>query len=67
MCCADRNFAISGLAVPAGLRLENYVVIDNVGIEFTSGLALLTGKTGAGKLKVRLTEWEKLASRYPNN
>jgi DNA repair ATPase RecN len=37
--------------VPAGLRLENYVVIDNVGVEFTSGLALLTGKTGGGKVE----------------
>jgi hypothetical protein len=62
MWCADRNFAISGLSVLAGLRLENYAVI-----EISAGLALLTGKTGAGKLKIRLTEWEELASRYPNN
>jgi len=31
------------------LRLENYAVIDNVVIEFSSGLNLLTGETGAGK------------------
>ena len=33
----------------AELRLENYAVIDNVEIEFASGLNLLTGETGAGK------------------
>ena len=33
----------------AELRLENYAVIDNVVIEFSSGLNLLTGETGAGK------------------
>ncbi|MGB6384857.1 MAG: DNA repair protein RecN [Terriglobales bacterium] len=33
----------------AQLRLENYAVIDNVVIEFASGLNLLTGETGAGK------------------
>ncbi|HEY1660732.1 MAG TPA: AAA family ATPase, partial [Candidatus Sulfotelmatobacter sp.] len=31
------------------LRLENYAVIDNAAIEFSSGLNLLTGETGAGK------------------
>jgi DNA repair protein RecN (Recombination protein N) len=31
------------------LRLENYAVIDNVGVEFAPGLNLLTGETGAGK------------------
>jgi DNA repair protein RecN (Recombination protein N) len=31
------------------LRLENYAVIDNVVVEFHSGLNLLTGETGAGK------------------
>jgi DNA repair protein RecN (Recombination protein N) len=31
------------------LRLENYVVIDSVAIQFGSGLNLLTGETGAGK------------------
>ena len=31
------------------LRVENYAVIDNVVIEFASGLNLLTGETGAGK------------------
>jgi DNA repair protein RecN (Recombination protein N) len=35
--------------VLAELRLENYAVIDNVVIEFASGLNLLTGETGAGK------------------
>ena len=33
----------------AELRLENYAVIDNAVIEFSSGLNLLTGETGAGK------------------
>lgn len=31
------------------LRLENYAVIDNLTVEFASGLNLLTGETGAGK------------------
>ncbi len=31
------------------LRLENYAVIDNLVVEFGSGLNLLTGETGAGK------------------
>jgi DNA repair protein RecN (Recombination protein N) len=35
--------------VLAELRLENYAVIDNVVVEFSAGLNLLTGETGAGK------------------
>jgi DNA repair protein RecN (Recombination protein N) len=35
--------------VLAELRLENYAVIDNVAIDFSAGLNLLTGETGAGK------------------
>jgi len=31
------------------MRLENYVVIDNLAVEFAPGLNLLTGETGAGK------------------
>jgi DNA repair protein RecN (Recombination protein N) len=31
------------------LRLENYVVIDHLAVEFSAGLNLLTGETGAGK------------------
>jgi DNA repair protein RecN (Recombination protein N) len=31
------------------VRLENYAVIDNLAAEFSSGLNLLTGETGAGK------------------
>ena len=31
------------------LRLENYAVIDNLAVEFATGLNLLTGETGAGK------------------
>ena len=31
------------------LRLENYAVVDNLAVEFASGLNLLTGETGAGK------------------
>jgi DNA repair protein RecN (Recombination protein N) len=38
-----------GHAVLAELRLENYAVIDNVTVQFASGLNLLTGETGAGK------------------
>ncbi|MGA8152888.1 MAG: DNA repair protein RecN [Terriglobales bacterium] len=38
-----------GYPVLAELRLENYAVIDNVVVEFASGLNLLTGETGAGK------------------
>jgi DNA repair protein RecN (Recombination protein N) len=37
------------MGVLAELRLENYAVIDNVVVEFSSGLNLLTGETGAGK------------------
>ena len=33
----------------AELRLENYAVVDNLAVEFASGLNLLTGETGAGK------------------
>ena len=31
------------------LRVENYAVIDHVAVEFSPGLNLLTGETGAGK------------------
>ncbi len=31
------------------LRVENFAVIDQVAVEFTPGLNLLTGETGAGK------------------
>ena len=31
------------------LRLENYIVIDHVAVQFGPGLNLLTGETGAGK------------------
>ena len=31
------------------LRVENYAVIDNMAVEFSPGLNLLTGETGAGK------------------
>jgi DNA repair protein RecN (Recombination protein N) len=40
---------IPGLPVLVELRLENYAVIDNLVVEFASGLNLLTGETGAGK------------------
>src|ERR1700733_10097148 len=40
---------LPGRLVLVELRLENYAVIDNVAIEFASGLNLLTGETGAGK------------------
>lgn len=38
-----------GLLLLLELRVENYAVIDNVVVEFGSGLNLLTGETGAGK------------------
>ncbi|HZU30494.1 MAG TPA: AAA family ATPase, partial [Candidatus Angelobacter sp.] len=31
------------------LRVENYAVIDSLAVEFSPGLNLLTGETGAGK------------------
>jgi DNA repair protein RecN (Recombination protein N) len=31
------------------LRLENYAVVDSLAVEFSPGLNLLTGETGAGK------------------
>src|SRR5207302_8306033 len=43
------TFLIPGILVLVELRLENYAVIDNVAVEFASGLNLLTGETGAGK------------------
>lgn len=39
----------TGLSVLAELRVENYVVMDAVSVEFGPGLNLLTGETGAGK------------------
>ena len=48
-CYPALNFVIPGQPVLAELRLENYVVIDNVAVEFGPGLNLLTGETGAGK------------------
>lgn len=43
------NYRFRGLLVLIELRLENYAVIDNLVVEFGSGLNLLTGETGAGK------------------
>jgi DNA repair protein RecN (Recombination protein N) len=40
---------MAGFSVLVELRLENYAVIDNVAVEFSAGLNLLTGETGAGK------------------
>jgi DNA repair protein RecN (Recombination protein N) len=48
-CYSALDFCISGSSVLAELRLENYAVIDNVVVEFSAGLNLLTGETGAGK------------------
>ena len=31
------------------LRIKNFAIIDNLNVEFTSGLTALTGETGAGK------------------
>src|SRR6202047_726863 len=50
LCCAQLSHLLSaGRLVLVELRLENYAVIDNVAVEFASGLNLLTGETGAGK------------------
>src|SRR5579884_1472945 len=38
-----------GKSMLVELRLENYAVIDNLAVNFASGLNLLTGETGAGK------------------
>ncbi len=46
LCCAQSHFREPMLLE---LRLENYAVIDNLAVEFASGLNLLTGETGAGK------------------
>jgi DNA repair protein RecN (Recombination protein N) len=49
-CYAAQNFDLySRTPVLVELRLENYAVIDNAAIGFSSGLNLLTGETGAGK------------------
>lgn len=44
-----RLWTIEGFLVLLELRVENYAVIDNVVVEFGTGLNLLTGETGAGK------------------
>ena len=44
-----RSISLPGIHVLLELRLENYAVIDNLAVEFASGLNLLTGETGAGK------------------
>ena len=31
------------------LHIQNYAIIDDVEVEFTSGFNVLTGETGAGK------------------
>src|SRR2546428_1042989 len=52
LCCAQLShldFLSAGRLVLVELRLENYAVIDNVALEFASGLHLLTGETDAGK------------------
>src|SRR6266581_3053474 len=52
LCCAQLShldFLSAGRLVLVELRLENYAVIDNVAVEFSAGLNLLTGETGAGK------------------
>jgi len=47
LCCAQSHFQEPHVLLE--LRLENYAVIDNLAVEFASGLNLLTGETGAGK------------------
>src|SRR6266550_2049277 len=52
LCCAQLShldFLSAGRLVLVELRLENYAVVDNLAIEFATGLNLLTGETGAGK------------------
>jgi DNA repair protein RecN (Recombination protein N) len=43
------NSFVRGPSVLCELRLENYAVIDSLAVEFSAGLNLLTGETGAGK------------------
>lgn len=31
------------------IRISNYALIDELSIEFTNGLTIITGETGAGK------------------
>jgi DNA repair protein RecN (Recombination protein N) len=47
--CSPGKLQANGCQVLRELRVENYAVIDNVVVEFGSGLNLLTGETGAGK------------------
>src|SRR4051794_977990 len=44
-----KTLAPKDVPVLIEMRLENYAVIDNLGVEFGPGLNLLTGETGAGK------------------
>jgi DNA repair protein RecN (Recombination protein N) len=48
-CYPALNFFVLRGSVLVELRLENYAVIDNAAVEFSPGLNLLTGETGAGK------------------
>src|SRR5208283_2673095 len=47
LCCAKLPLVRTPVLIE--LRLENYAVIDNLVVEFSQGLSLLTGETGAGK------------------
>src|SRR5215472_1852867 len=43
------HFLLRTFSVLVELRVENYVVIDSLAVEFAPGPNLLTGETGAGK------------------
>ncbi len=49
MLSSPGNLLTNGCRVLRELRVENYAVIDNVVVEFGTGLNLLTGETSAGK------------------
>ncbi len=49
--CQYRRSALHGFAVPmlTVLRIENFALIEHLELEFSGGLNVLTGETGAGK------------------
>jgi DNA repair protein RecN (Recombination protein N) len=47
LCCAEIKIQDRRLLLE--LHVENYAVIDKTSVEFSGGLNLLTGETGAGK------------------
>src|SRR5579872_2501443 len=47
LCCKKSSY--QDILLLLELRVENYAVLDHVAVEFSTGLNLLTGETGAGK------------------